>query len=96
MRVFRDLEIVEQLGSGVPGILRRYGKECFRFMDNFLRISFPASEKVRLVEGLVEGLVDGLVDSQRRIIEMIVKNQEISKKEMAIKIGISTTAIIRI
>lgn len=43
MRVYRDLELVEQLGSGVPRILEGYGKECFRFMDNFIRMSFPAS-----------------------------------------------------
>jgi len=29
MRVFRDLELAAQLGSGVPGILRSYEKERF-------------------------------------------------------------------
>jgi len=48
MRVYRDLELVEQLGSGVPRILESYGKECFRFMGNFIRMTFPASEKVIL------------------------------------------------
>jgi len=61
----------------------------FSLMDNFTRISFPASEKV----GLVDGLVDGLVESQKKIIELINSNPKISKKEMAISIGISTTAI---
>lgn len=46
MRVFRDLDLVEHLGSGVPRILRSYRKECFKFTDNFLRMIFPASEKV--------------------------------------------------
>src|SRR5690606_14719700 len=46
MRVYRDLELVEQLGSGVPRILESYGKECFRFMDNFIRMTFPASEVI--------------------------------------------------
>jgi len=40
MRVFRDLELVEHLGSGVPRILRSYGKECFKFTENFLRMTF--------------------------------------------------------
>lgn len=35
MRVFRDL--VEHLGSGIPRILRAYGRDCFRFTENFLR-----------------------------------------------------------
>ncbi|MGV3763698.1 Fic family protein [Parapedobacter sp.] len=46
MRVYRDLELVEQLGSGVPRILESYGKECFRFMGNFIRMIFSASEVV--------------------------------------------------
>ena len=46
MRVFRDLDLVEHLGSGVPRILKSYGKECFKFTENFLRMIFPASEQV--------------------------------------------------
>lgn len=42
MRVFRDLDLVEHLGSGVPRILRSYGKECFKSTENFLRMTFPA------------------------------------------------------
>jgi len=89
MRVYRDLELVEQLGSGVPRILESYGKECFRFMENFTRMTFPASEVVA-AQG---GLVDGLVDSQKKIVELIRANPKISKKGMAEHIGISTTAV---
>ena len=39
----RDLDIVEALGSGIPRFLRAYGEECFKFTDNFIRITFPAS-----------------------------------------------------
>ncbi len=46
MRVFKDLELVEQLGSGIPRILQSYDKSCFRFMDNFLRMSFPFDDEV--------------------------------------------------
>ena len=45
MRIFRDLDLVEHLGSGIPRILRSYGKECFKFTENFLRMTFPALEK---------------------------------------------------
>src|SRR5690606_30268089 len=70
MRVYRDLELVEQLGSGVPRILESYGKECFHFMENFTRMTFPASEEV-ITQGR---LVDGLVESQRKIVELINVN----------------------
>ena len=100
MRVYKDLELVEQLGSGVPRILQSYGKECFRFMDSFTRMVFPSSVPVHIEEaqedfkvGLVDGLVDGLVESQQKIVRLIVENPKISKREMAKEIGISSTAI---
>jgi predicted HTH transcriptional regulator len=44
MRIFKDLELVEQLGSGIPRILGHYGKESFSFSDNFLRMTFAVQE----------------------------------------------------
>ena len=41
MRIFKDLKLVEHLGSGVPRILEAYPKECFKFTENFLRMTFP-------------------------------------------------------
>ena len=44
MRVFRDLEMVEHLGSGVPRILQHYSKESYLFLSNFTRIVLPYAE----------------------------------------------------
>lgn len=107
MRVFKDLDLVEQLGSGIPRILESYEMECFKFSENFVRMIFPSSTKVvsdqargiqstsadGLVDRLVDGLVDGLVDSQKRILELIQENPKISKRAMSEAIDISTTAI---
>jgi predicted HTH transcriptional regulator len=109
MRIYKDVDLVEQLGSGVPRILEHYNKECFKFSDNFLRMTFPKEIPVNemgememgtetgladgLADGLVERLVDGLVESQQKIVKLIVENSQVSKKEMAERIGISTTAI---
>jgi hypothetical protein len=41
MRIFKDLGLVEQLGSGIPRILEYYGRDCFAFSDNILRMTFP-------------------------------------------------------
>ncbi|MDX9848615.1 MAG: putative DNA binding domain-containing protein [Tenuifilaceae bacterium] len=46
MRIYKDLGMVEQLGSGVPRILQAYNKDCFKFSENFLRMTFPATEKL--------------------------------------------------
>ena len=112
MRVFRDLEIVEQLGSGIPRILKTYGRDAFEIRKSFLRVVFYYTKPVpevqdtspqtvipekdsgkTLVDGLVGRLADGLAESQRLMLELIAENPRISKREMAEKIGISTTAI---
>ena len=47
MRIFRDVELVEHLGSGIPRILQSYPKESFKFMENTLRVIFPIDEDLQ-------------------------------------------------
>ena len=47
MRIFRDVELVEHLGSGIPRILQSYSKESFKFMENTLRVIFPIDEDLQ-------------------------------------------------
>ena len=37
---------VESLGSGIPRILRAYSEDCFKFTDNFIRITLPITAHV--------------------------------------------------
>lgn len=41
MRVFRDVEMVEALGSGMRRILDVYDRSNFVFLDNFIRVAIP-------------------------------------------------------
>ena len=41
MRIFKDLELVENLGSGIPPIVERYGKKIFFFSKTVFRTSLP-------------------------------------------------------
>lgn len=50
MRIFKDLDLVEQLGSGIPRILQAYAQESFHFSENFLRVTLPSSESVTRTE----------------------------------------------
>lgn len=44
MRIFKDVELVESLGSGIPRILRAYGTDCFWFTENFIRLILPINK----------------------------------------------------
>ena len=63
-------DTVESLGSGIPRILRAYGEDCFKFTDNFIRITLPisahdsahdasnVSKAIRALVTCIEGEVD--------------------------------------
>ncbi len=94
--LMQRMNLVEKVGSGI----RRMKKAMedynlkgpkFRIDENWFVIIFR--RKKRIPGRLVEGLVEGLVESQKKILMLISKNPRISKKELAISIGISTTAI---
>lgn len=46
MRVFKDVDLVEQLGSGMERIMSVYDKSIFEFLPNFLRINFYFDKEV--------------------------------------------------
>jgi len=51
MRIYKDLEMVEHLGSGLDRILTTYGKESFHISRNFMKNIFYKSN-----EGVNEGV----------------------------------------
>lgn len=41
MRVFKDVGLVEQLGSGMSRILKVYDKSIFKISEHFIKVEFP-------------------------------------------------------
>ncbi|MDP1728015.1 MAG: putative DNA binding domain-containing protein [Bacteroidota bacterium] len=64
MRIFKDLDLVEHLGSGVPRILESYSRDCFKFTDNFVRMSFPSTAPVAGLKGNEKNLSGGQIGGQ--------------------------------
>ncbi|RVT79654.1 winged helix-turn-helix transcriptional regulator [Flavobacterium sufflavum] len=109
MRIFKDLDMVEQLGSGVPRILESYPKECFKFSDNFLRMIFPVAEignKVNSKEvpdsggaiggaigGVIGGAISILTERQKEVLEIIIKDDKISYRAIAEQMSINESAV---
>ncbi len=77
MRVFNDLELVEQLGTGVPRILEYYSKECFQITENFIRIILPT----------VKGLAEQVTEQVKKIIK-ILNNRTLTTNEIMQSLGL--------
>ncbi len=61
MRIFRDVEMVESLGSGMPRIMQVYGRECFTFMEHFIRFTVP------FYKDIIDNVTEGKADSQKHV-----------------------------
>lgn len=92
IRVFKDVDLIENIGSGVLRILDAYDKSCFKFMDHFLRVSFKYKENPFEYEnntpknGTISGVlndVKNITDNEQIIINIIIENSNISQKEIS-------------
>lgn len=81
MRVFKDLELVEQLGSGVPRILQTYGKDCFKFMNNFTRMVIPSSKNI------AEQVTEQVTEQVKKLLS--VMDKEHTSNELMQKLGLT-------
>lgn len=66
MRVFKDVDLVEQLGSGMERIMSVYDKSIFEFLPNFLRINFYFDEEVLEYLGQTEQDKPNKITEQER------------------------------
>lgn len=99
MRVFKDLDMVEQLGSGVPRILESYSRECFNFSQNFLKMKFPKEVDENEggtiggpLGGPVGGPVGDLTDRQKVVLSLIENDAKLSKRKLAKLLNINVSA----
>ncbi len=67
MRVFRDIELAEQIGSGMSRILKAYDRSIFELTPSFTIVTFPFEEAFILPNGKISveyrGKINGKKDS---------------------------------
>ena len=98
MRIYKDLEMVEHLGSGIPRILQAYTKDSFKITANFLRMTFMSYEPVFLdkKDSPIGGAIGGakiLTERQREILQLIIDDNKISYKIIVETLNINESAV---
>lgn len=91
IRVFKDVDLIENIGSGVLRILDAYDKSCFKFMDHFLRVSFKYKENPFEYDQKIdqESNQNNLNLIQNKILALIKQNPKITQIEIAKILGVS-------
>lgn len=104
IRVFKDVDLIENIGSGVLRILEAYDKSCFKFMDHFLRVSFQYRENPFEYEDNVsenDTINDTLSDTikltknEQQIFKLIINNCQITREEIVRETKLSDRTISR-
>lgn len=98
MRVFKDLELVEQLGTGIIRILKSYDKDVYEFSDNFIRVNFnfKSSDVLANIPKAVNSNVNyTLSETQEKIVDLIKENNRITQIEISMKLGIDKSTVTR-
>lgn len=91
MRVFRDVDLVESLGTGLLRVLKVYKKEDFVFMDNFTRVIIPyAVTSSNTDENVAENYINELSERQQLIIKTILGIAQNVAENVAEKIIVNT------
>ena len=102
MRVFRDVEMVESLGSGMPRIMQVYGRECFTFMEHFIRFTVPFNRNV--TDNVTGNVTDNVTDKavvinlnhrQNQVLEIMKSDIRISTSELAERLSVAQRTIKR-
>ena len=99
-RVFKDLGLVEQLGSGMSRILQSYDRSIFEISDHFIKAIFPFSLSANdeiVANGDNNGDISGDNQSDRDKVLLLLKEEpDITAKKMSEQTGLSTRKISRI
>ena len=82
MKVFNDLNLVEQMGTGIIRILQSYNKDSFEFFPNFIRVTFPFNEnKFKLIKKEIQN--NNLTETQNNIIGLMLDSPTITQETLA-------------
>ena len=100
MRVFRDLELVEHLGTGIRRILKRYDKSIYHFYTHFIRVSikynqneFEYDNKINTNDSKLDYSKSELNNIQKGIIGLMLDRPKITQEEMSNLLGVTPRTI---
>lgn len=95
MRVFRDLNFVEQLGTGIQRVLKVYPKDIFQFFPNHIRVTiyFKENSFMKQTEKKFEFI--GINEIQKSILKLIMDKPNITQEELSKLLGVTLKTISR-
>ena len=95
MKVFNDLDLVEQMGTGIIRILQSYNKNAFEFFPNFIRVTFPFNENKFNTSKKELNNNNNLSEIQNSIIQLMLDSPMITQETLARLLDVNIRTIQR-
>ena len=96
MRVFKDVGLVEQLGSGMSRILNAYDRSIFEISEHFIKVIFPFASLEEKKDIAISRQIGDDNGDDMKILLLLEKEPDITAKKLSEKTGFSTRKISRI
>jgi predicted HTH transcriptional regulator len=104
MRIYKDLELVEHLGSGLNRILSVYGKDSFIIKQNYMKNVFYSNDKPLNNKGLatqeatqetIQETIQEIkkLSTREKIIVELKKDGSLTREDLAHIVGVSANAV---
>lgn len=98
MRVFKDLELVEHLGTGIRKILKKYDKSIYKFFPHFIIVSIKYNQNDFEYNGYnrnehVDYSELNLSKMEESIIKLMLDRPTITQSEMSILLNVTPRMI---
>ncbi len=88
MRVFRDMELVEHLGSGMRRILNAYDSSIVHISEHFFELRFPMD--ARALQMASEAAAESGTESLSKKILHLLRDAALSKSELSSQLGLKS------
>lgn len=97
MKVFRDLKLVEHMGTGIIRILEKNDPDVFTFSSNFIKVTLPFfnPEKGKEQNNISSDPDINISERQLKIVNLILNRPGITQEEMAQLLNVSRYTVIR-
>ena len=94
--MFKDVGLVEQLGSGMSRILNAYDKTIFEISEHFIKVVFPFSCMEEKKDDIIKDFNGDDNGDDRRVLFILEREPGITAKKISEKLGFSARKVSRI
>ena len=91
LKIFKDLDYIEEIGHGVPKIIEKYGKEIFYISKHTIRVSIPLNKE--LLENIDNFDNKVLSQSEIKVIKYVENNTKSTIAKIAKNIKLSESYV---